>query len=249
MEQTFPYPDNYPLSGALTERMTGRIHGDMVTHRRSTVHSILREGFVCHVAFDYNPGSGHGDPYPIAVPTLYGFDALQERVYLHGSPNARLYQTALGHGEDGVPVCLTVTLVDGLALESVAAHSHAYYRSVMAFGNAIAVTNGSELDELATMVNHVVPGRWDDTVQPQPTDLKGVGVLSLSLNEVSAKVVGMSASIRKDGVSYQETPEPPHWAGDLPIGQAYGHPVTRTPDIALPAYLDSYHRPAREGDS
>ncbi len=73
---------------------------------RPTVHAILQEGFVRHVAFNCDPGSEHSGPYPVAVPTLYGFDALQEMVYLQGSPSARLYRTALARQTDGVPVSL-----------------------------------------------------------------------------------------------------------------------------------------------
>src|SRR5215469_17320543 len=107
----------------LTKRTELRRLADRGSHDAETIHAILDAAFLAHVGFQVN-----GQPF--VIPTLYGREG--ERLYLHGSSASRM----LGELNTGMPVCVTVTLVDGLVLARSAFHHSMNYRSVVAFGSA-----------------------------------------------------------------------------------------------------------------
>src|SRR5262249_16658218 len=76
---------------------------DRAVFDRETVYRILDEAFVCHVGFELD-----GQPY--VIPTAYG--RIDDTLYIHGSAASRMQRSL----SDGIPVCVTVTLVDGLVL-------------------------------------------------------------------------------------------------------------------------------------
>src|SRR5436189_5075732 len=90
---------------------------------REAVYRILDEGFVCHVGFAV-------DGQPFVIPTSYG--RIGDTLYIHGSAASRMMRSLKG----GIPVCVTVTLIDGLVLARSAFHHSINYRSVVIFGNA-----------------------------------------------------------------------------------------------------------------
>jgi nitroimidazol reductase NimA-like FMN-containing flavoprotein (pyridoxamine 5'-phosphate oxidase superfamily) len=166
---------------------------------RQTVYDILDEGFVCHVAFV-------SDNHPVVIPTAYG--RVGDTLYLHGARASRMLKT-LGAGAD---VCVNVTLVDGLVLARSAFHHSINYRSVVVFGRARVVESDEEKTEaLLAFMEHVVPGRWDEVREPTGQELDATLVLSLPLEEASAKV--------RTGppVDDEEDYELPIWAGVLPL--------------------------------
>src|SRR5260370_19640451 len=138
-------------------------------YERESVYSILDEGFICHVGF-----AVEGQPF--VIPT--GYARLDDTLYIHGSQASRMLRTLA----DGVDVCVTVTLIDGLVLARSAFHHSMNYRSVVVFGRA---TVAEEKDEkhtaLFTFSEHVVRGRWDDVREPTEQELKATTVLSLPL--------------------------------------------------------------------
>ena len=143
---------------------------------RETVFKILDEGFVCHVGFVVD-----GQPY--VIPTNYGRSG--DTLYLHGSAASRMLRTL----SEGIPVCVTVTLVDGLVLARSAFHHSVNYRSVVALGTARLVDDPREKREaLRLFTEHIMKGRWDDIRQPSEQEMKATTVLALPLEEVSAKV-------------------------------------------------------------
>src|SRR5262250_3698996 len=143
---------------------------------RETVHAILDAAFLCHVGFCVE-----GQPY--VIPTNYGRSG--DTVYLHGSAASRMLRTL----SEGVPVCVTVTLVDGLVLARSAFHHSINYRSVVILGAATMVEAAEEkMTALRTFTEHVIPGRWDEVREPNEQELKAISVLALQLVEVSAKV-------------------------------------------------------------
>ncbi len=194
---------------------------------RELVNAILDEGFICHVGF-------MAESHPFVIPT--GYARAEDRLYIHGSQASRMLRT-LGQGID---VCVTVTLVDGLVLARSAFHHSMNYRSVVILGQAAFITERDEkLEALRLLSEHMIPGRWDDVRQPSEAELKATSVLSLELTEVSAKV--------RTGppIDDEEDYELPVWAGVIPLGLVAGEPISDPRlrrRIAAPVYASEYRR-------
>ncbi|MFD8379968.1 pyridoxamine 5'-phosphate oxidase family protein [Streptomyces sp. NPDC059679] len=209
-----------------TDRTVPTRSRERASYDPELVHSILDEGYVCHLGFVR-------DGAPVVLPTLYA--RVGERLYVHGSTGSRPLRMASGAEDPGMPVCLTVTHVDGLVLARSAFHHSINYRSVVVHGAARQVTDGAErAAALDALVDHVVPGRAADSRPANAKELAATAVLRLDLAEVSAK-------IRTGGPN--DEPEDlalPHWSGVLPVARTYGAPVPAddlTPDTPVPGYL------------
>ena len=192
---------------------------------RDAVNRILDESFLCHVGF-----VADGQPY--VIPTNYG--RAGNVLYIHGSAASRMLRNL----EQGVPVCITVTLLDGLVLARSVFNHSMNYRSVVILGTATLVDDPAEkLAALRALSEHILPHRWDDSRQPNEKELKATSVLRLPINEFSAKVrVGPPVDDDED-YSF------PTWAGVIPLEMTVGAAI---PDDrcqhALPAYLKNYSR-------
>jgi uncharacterized protein len=192
-----------------------------------TVFKILDEAFVCHVGFVV-------EGQPFVIPTNFGRSG--ETLYLHGSAASRMLRTL----SEGVPVCVTVTLTDGLVLARSAFHHSVNYRSVVVLGTARLVEDNAEkMEALRLFTEHIMKGRWDDVRWPTEQEMKGTTVLALPLEEVSAKV-------RTGGpIDDEEDYSLPVWAGVLPLPVVPAEPI---PDSRLqagmdaPAYMKGYRR-------
>ena len=181
---------------------------------KAQVHAILDEGFLCHVGFAVD-----GQPY--VIPT--GYARVGETVYIHGSAASRMLRTL----DQGVDVCLTVTLVDGFVLARSAFHHSMNYRSVVVLGKARLVTDTQEkVAALRSFTNHILPGRWDEVRQPTEQELKATSVLALPLDEVSAKVRTGPPIDDEEDYAF------PVWAGVVPLRARVAEPV---PDARVPA--------------
>ncbi|MCG8363891.1 MAG: pyridoxamine 5'-phosphate oxidase family protein [Pseudanabaenales cyanobacterium] len=196
-------------------------------YERQTIYQILDEGLICQLGFVV-------EGQPFVIPTAYG--RVGDRLYIHGSPASRMLRTL----QKGVPVCLTVTLLDGLVLARSAFHHSMNYRSVVVFGVASMVEDYNEKEEaLKAFTEHIIPGRWADTRQPTRQEIAGTLVLSLPLVEASAKVrTGSPIDNEADYVL-------PIWAGELPLHLIANEPVPdpRLADgIDLPTYVKQYSR-------
>lgn len=136
---------------------------------------------------------------------------------------------------------VTVTLLDGLVLARSAFHHSMNYRSAVVFGTAMPVASSEEkLRVLRALSDHLIKGRWQEVRSPSPSELKGTLVLSLPIDEASAKV--RTGPPVDDGDDYVL----PVWAGVLPLKIVAAEPVadTRLPqDIATPAYITRYPGP------
>ncbi len=194
---------------------------------RNSVYEILDEGFICHVGFAV-------DGKPVVIPT--GYARIDDQLYIHGSQASRMLRTL----SQGVDVCVTVTLVDGLVLARSAFHHSINYRSVVIFGRASLVEDAdTKLGALFAFSEHVIPGRWDDVRAPTPEELKATTVLSLELMEASAKV--RTGPPLDDEEDYSL----PVWAGVIPLRLASGAPINdpRLPDdTEVPSYASNYRR-------
>src|SRR5215211_7377347 len=140
---------------------------------RAAVYQILDEAFVCHVGFVVG-----NQPY--VIPTGYG--RLGDNLYLHGSAASRMLRTL----SEGVDVCVTVTLIDGLVVARSAFHHSMNYRSVVALVRATVVENEEEKREaLEAITNHIIPDRWAEAREPNEQEMRATLVLVLPLVEVS----------------------------------------------------------------
>jgi len=174
---------------------------------REIIYQILDEGLVCHVGFVV-------DSQPYVIPTAYG--RVDDKLYIHGSPASRMLRTL----QEGIPVCVTVTLLDGLVLARSAFHHSMNYRSVVIFGIASVVSQpGEKLEALHAFTEHIVPGRWEDVRQPNRNELAGTLVLSLPIVEASAKV--RTGPPIDDEADYFL----PVWAGEIPLRFVAGTPI------------------------
>jgi nitroimidazol reductase NimA-like FMN-containing flavoprotein (pyridoxamine 5'-phosphate oxidase superfamily) len=190
-----------------TERTRLKRLPQRASYDREVVYQILDEGFICHVGFTV-------EGQPFVIPTAYG--RVGDKLYIHGSAASRTLRALSG----GIPVCVTVTLVDGLVLARSAFHHSINYRSVVILGAATMVEAAEEkMTALRAFTDHVIPGRWDDVREPNDQELKGTSVLALPLVEVSAKV---RTGPPKDD---DEDMTIPVWAGELPLRITAGSPV------------------------
>ncbi|WP_049564552.1 pyridoxamine 5'-phosphate oxidase family protein [Streptomyces sp. SBT349] len=219
-----PGPADYPP----TARTTPTRSRERIAYDRELVHAILDEGYLCHLGFVR-------DGHPVVLPTLYARDG--ERLWLHGSTGS---PSLRADGESGLPVCVTVTLVDGLVLARSAFHHSVNYRSVVVHGTAHRVTGEAERRRaLDVLVDGVVPGRAADCRPASAKELSATAVLALDLAEVSAKV---RAGGPNDDAGDLDLP---HWSGVLPVATTYGAPVPAEDGGhrgATPAYLRDYAR-------
>jgi nitroimidazol reductase NimA-like FMN-containing flavoprotein (pyridoxamine 5'-phosphate oxidase superfamily) len=197
------------------------------SYDRATVEAILDEGLFCHVGFVVD-----GQPY--VLPTIHA--RIGDRLYLHGSAASRMLRSL----RDGVPMCITVTLLDGLVLARSAFHHSMNYRSVTILGTAHEVTEQEErLAALKAIVEHVVPHRWEDVRWPTEQELKATLVLRLPIAEVSAKL--RTGPPIDDEEDYQL----PCWAGEIPLRLTPQAPIA-DPRLASttvpPVYVLGYRR-------
>ena len=211
----------------LTERTTLRRLPKRAVYDRELVYGILDEGFICHVGFAV-------DSRPFVIPT--GYARIDDQLYIHGSQVSRTLRTLA----QGVDVCVTVTLVDGLVLARSAFHHSMNYRSVVIFGRASLVEQReAKLAALLAFSEHVIPGRWDDVRPPTEQELKATTVLALPLIEVSAKV--RNGPPLDDEEDYASNV----WAGVIPLKVLAGEPISdpRLPEqIETPPYTLNYKR-------
>jgi uncharacterized protein len=195
---------------------------------RNAVNQILDEAFLCHVGFTI-------DAQPYVIPTSYGRDG--DTLYIHGSAASRMLRNL----DKGVPVCITVTLLDGLVLARSVFNHSMNYRSVVVLGTATLVDDPAEkLAALRVLSEHIIPGRWDDSRQPNEKELKATSVLRLPINEFSAKVrIGPAVDDEEDYAF-------PTWAGVIPLETTVGAAIRDDRCVQeLPAYLKTYKRAQR----
>jgi nitroimidazol reductase NimA-like FMN-containing flavoprotein (pyridoxamine 5'-phosphate oxidase superfamily) len=223
-----------PAGGTATprsDRVRLRRKRERGSHERSVIDAILDEGLIAHLGIVLPDGQ------PIVTPTLHARSG--DVVYCHGSTASRTLKT-MG---SGAPVCLTVSLLDGLVLARSAMHHSANYRSAVLLGTARLVRDPeAKMAAFEAIVEHIVPGRWAEVRPPTENEMKATEVLALEIDEASAKV--RSGPPLDDEEDYALSV----WAGVLPLAAQPGTPV---PDplladgIALPAHVSHYRRPGR----
>jgi nitroimidazol reductase NimA-like FMN-containing flavoprotein (pyridoxamine 5'-phosphate oxidase superfamily) len=201
---------------------------DRGVYDRDTINRILDEGFLCHVGFV-------ADGQPFVIPTSYGRE--RDVLYIHGSAASRMLRNL----DRGIPVCVTVTLLDGLVLARSVFNHSMNYRSVVILGTATLISNPEEkLAALLALSQHILPGRWDDSRQPNEKELKATSVLRIPIEEFSAKV--------RVGPPIDDEPDYtfPTWAGVIPLDTTVGTPIRdERCQRELPEYLRDYSRKSK----
>jgi len=195
-------------------------------HDFKTIAAILDEGFFCHVGFVQN-----GQPY--VIPTGYGREG--NKLYIHGSASSRMLNQV---GQE-IPVCVTVTLVDGLVLARSAFHSSVNYRSVVILGSAEKLSGDEKLAALRVIVDQIVPGRWDSLRPVTQREIDDTTVLKLDIDEASAKI--RSGPPADDEEDYAL----PIWAGTLDFPALAPTPVADPrlqAGLPVPEHVKKYSR-------
>jgi len=194
---------------------------------RAAAYKILDEGFICHVGLVI-------DGQPFVIPTSYG--RVGDNLYIHGSSASRMLRNL----DQGVPVCVTVTLLDGLVLARSIFNHSMNYRSVVILGRAVAVSNREEkLEALRLLSEHLIPGRWEDSRKPNEKELKATLALRLPITEFSAKV--REGDVIDDEEDYAFST----WAGVIPLTTVAGTPEDDSrllPGQQVPEYARNYRR-------
>ena len=179
------------------KRVPDRGHYD-----RDTIFAVLDAGFLCHVGFMVNE-------QPFVIPTLYGRE--DDCVYLHGSAASRMLRNLA----EGIPVCLTVTHVDGLVLARSAFHHSMNYRSAVVFGTAAEITGEEKERGLFVISEQVLKGRWAEVRPPIEKELKATSVLRVTIESASAKIRTGPPN------DEEEDYDLPIWAGVIPVKQTF----------------------------
>ena len=213
----------------LTQRTTLKRLPKRGSHERETINQILDEGFICHVGFAI-------DGQPVVIPT--GYARVDDQLIIHGSQASRMLREL----KTGIDVCVTVTLIDGLVLARSAFHHSMNYRSVVIFGKATLVEDReAKVAALFALSEHIIPGRWAEAREPNDAELQQTTVLSLPIDEASAKIrTGPPLDDEEDYAM-------PVWAGVLPLRITTVEPIADprlSAGIEIPDYVSRYTREA-----
>jgi uncharacterized protein len=208
-----------------TQHTTVKRHPERGVYDRATIDSILDEALICHLGFVT-------DGRPFVIPTIHARDG--DTLYVHGSPGSRMLRTA----KEGIDICVTVTLLDGLVLARSVYNHSMNYRSAVVLGRARELADVDEkLRAMERVVEHVVPGRWDDARRPNDGEIKGTTILALPLDEASAKI--RSGPPTDDDADL----EFPVWAGVIPLRLVPSDPLPAAGiDDSPPGYAVNYRR-------
>ena len=203
---------------------------ERAVYERATAYQILDEGFICHVGFVL-------DNQPFVIPTGYG--RAGDNLYIHGSAASRMLRNL----DQGIAVCVTVTLLDGLVLARSIFNHSMNYRSIVVLGTAVAVEDPAEkLQALRALSEHILPKRWDEARQPNERELKATLVMRLPITEFSAKVRTGPPIDNEEDYSFST------WAGVVPLQMVAGSPINDPkldPKTSVPSYAGNYSRGGR----
>ncbi|HEY4898023.1 MAG TPA: pyridoxamine 5'-phosphate oxidase family protein [Solirubrobacteraceae bacterium] len=215
-----------PAVSPASERVRLKRKRERGSYDRAVIDAILDEGLIAHV------GITGADGHPLVIPTLHA--RAGDVVYLHGSVASRTLASS-------APMCLTVSLIDGLVLARSAMHHSANYRSAMVLGTARVLEQADEKRAaLRAIVEHIVPGRSGDARGPTEKELRATAVLALPIEEASAKVRSCGPLDDEEDYALEA------WAGVIPLASVAGVAEADTrlrAGIPLPEYVSAYRRP------
>jgi nitroimidazol reductase NimA-like FMN-containing flavoprotein (pyridoxamine 5'-phosphate oxidase superfamily) len=213
-----------------TDRTTISRHDERGSYDRDVADAILDEGLVAHVGLDTGSGA-------MVIPMTYA--RLGDELLLHGAVASRW----LSSFEKGRQISVCVTILDGLVLAQSAFSHSMNYRSVVVFGEATVVTDPEKKNAaFKALLDHLVPGRWDDSRQPDQKETDATTVLAMPIDEASVKI---RSGPPKDAAKDLDLP---YWTGVIPLrltsGAAIPDPAMKE-ERAVPEYAVGYSRPGQ----
>jgi uncharacterized protein len=216
-----------PEANPVSERTRVVREPHRAVYEREAIYKILDEALVCHVGFTV-------EGQPFVIPTM--FARVGDELYLHGSAASRMLRNL----SLGAPVCVTVTLIDGLVLARSVFNHSMNYRSVVALGQAKLIDDpGEKLRALQAFTEKLIRGRWQDARQPSEKELKATNIVKLPLTEISAKV--RTGAVEDDAEDYALDV----WAGVIPLRVVPDAPIREercNPSIPTPEYASNFKR-------
>ena len=177
------------------------------TYDEEVIHAILDEGLTAQVGFVQ-------DDKPVVLPMVYG--RIGNQLYLHGAKGTRMFREL----KKGLPICVNVTLVDGLVVGRSAFHHSMNFRSVNIHGTARLVEDATEkYDALVAITDHILKGRWDETREMTQKEADSTSVIALEIEAAAAKCRrGMPVDDDEDYALEI-------WAGIVPVSTSFGQPI------------------------
>jgi len=217
-----------PAELTKTDAVTVRRKTERADYRRESANAILDEALVAHVGFVV-------DGQPFVIPMAFSRD--NDRLILHGSVASRLLRTL----DQGVPVCVTVTLLDAIVLARSQFHTSMNYRSVVVVGIARAVKDPDDKRAaMKAMVEHVAPGRTKEAREPTDKELSQITVVEIPIDTASVKARTEGVLDDADDLAL------PIWAGVVPVRTVFEEPIAE-PDLRAgverPRSVTPYQRP------
>ncbi len=209
----------------ITERTKVNRLPKRASYDRNVIYNILDSTFICHIAFNIE-----GQPY--IIPIVYG--RKDDKIYIHGLKTNRMFNS-FNSGKD---VCISVSLIDGIILARSAFHHSANYRSVIMFSKPeLILDQNKKLEALKNIMEHFIPGRWEETRKPNEKELNATSVFSFKIDEASAKIREGGANDEPEDMVLNI------WAGIIPLKITAGNPIkdeNLSNNIELPHYLKEF---------
>lgn len=214
MTSTDVDPSGHPAPSPRTTMKRGK---NRAAYAPDEVRGVLQSGLIAHVGVTTDDG-------PIVLPMAYGIR--DDEILIHGG-----VANAMLRGGREMDVCITVTILDGLVVARSPLHNSMNYRSVVIRGTATAIVERPAQMAALKVINDHIASIWDTARPPSETDYKQTLVLSVPLDEASAKIRG------GDPIDDDEDVSGPHWAGVVPLVTTWGDAIDAadlTPGIAAP---------------
>lgn len=201
-------------------RLPARGHYD-----KETINNIIDTTYFCHVSFVI-------DEQPFIIPAIHA--RIDNTIVLHGAKTSRMRN----HIIDGNEVCIAFTIMDGLVLARSVFHHSMNYRSAIVYGKGRAVKDFGEKEKaFQSITNHILPGRWEDARRPNKKEIDSTSVVSINIEEASAKIRTGPPLDDEDDYSLSI------WAGVLPLQVNKRIPVEDPKleeGIILPEYIENF---------
>ncbi|KAH7312339.1 hypothetical protein B0I35DRAFT_53314 [Stachybotrys elegans] len=232
----------YPKNAANTVRRIG----ERGNYELEKIHGIVNSSLLLHVSF--NPPDS---PFPVTLPMIGQMGAFSRPsadigdpmdLYIHGYVSSRIMNLTRNGVEEGMPVCVAASHVDGIVL-ALSAFSHSYnYRSAVLFGYATLVEDDAEKDYAMELItNSVVPDRWSHTrLPPRKSEMQSTSILKVKITSGSAKIRAEGAHDDKHDMENKETVSS-IWTGVLPIHQTIGEAIPSSYNaVELPTHISQF---------
>lgn len=204
-----------------TLRTTPSRSAKRASYDTEVVYSILDEALFCTISYSV-------DNQPFSIPTA--FVRKEDKIYIHGSVGSHFLREI----EKGIPVCISVMLVDDLVVAKSAFHHSVNYRSVVIFTNAQRIDDfDAKWHFFKELTEKIVPNSWDYLRPMKPNEVNKTMLLSFDISEASAKIrQGMP-------IDEEEDQNLPIWSGLIPIPPKRLKPIADdfSKEIPLPAHL------------